>query len=86
MKIEVEISPEEVRRLFGLPDTTMMQNMFMQRVDEWVKQTQDGEFVQKWFDAVVQGGRQSFDAYQEFLRGFGRVARGETNKRPDGRA
>ena len=71
MKIEIDIKPEEVRELLGLPDTTDIQKLFVDRVTDWASSQQnDNEAVQQWLNAMVQGGRQSFDAYQEFLKGF----------------
>ena len=71
MKIEIDIKPEEVRELFGLPDTTDIQKLFIDRVTDWANNQQnDNESVQQWLNAMVQGGRQSFEAYQEFLKGF----------------
>ena len=76
MKIEIDISPEEVRQLFGLPDTTAIQQMFTDRVNAWVSQQQnDGDVAQKWMEAVMQGGRQQFEAYQEFLKNFSNLGR-----------
>ncbi len=71
MKIEIDIEPEEVRELFGLPDTKAVQNLFLERVTDWANQQQnDAEVTQQWLNAMIQGGRQSFDAYQAFLRNF----------------
>ncbi len=69
MKIEIDIKPEEVRERFGLPDTTEVQKLFVDRVTDWAKQHHnDTESVQKWMEAMFQGGRQSFEAYQDFLK------------------
>lgn len=71
MKIEIDIEPDEVRELFGLPDTKAVQNLFLERVTDWANQQQnDAEVTQQWLNAMIQGGRQSFDAYQAFLRNF----------------
>ena len=71
MKIEIDIEPDEVRELFGLPDTKAVQKLFLERVTNWANQQQnDAEATQEWLTAMIQGGRQSFDAYQAFLRSF----------------
>ena len=71
MKIEIDIEPEEVRELFGLPDTKAVQQLFLERVTDWAKrQHNDAEATQQWLNAMIQGGRQSFDAYQAFLKSF----------------
>lgn len=71
MKIEIDIEPDEVRELFGLPDTKAVQKLFLERVTNWANQPHnDAEATQQWLNAMIQGGRQSFDAYQAFLRSF----------------
>lgn len=82
MKIEIDIEPEEVRELFGLPDTKAVQNLFLERVTDWANQQQnDAEVTQQWLNAMIQGGRQSFDAYQAFLRSFTGAARSTASTR-----
>ena len=82
MKIEIDIEPEEVRELFGLPDTKAVQNLFLERVTEWANQQQnDAEVTQQWLNAMIQGGRQSFDAYQAFLRSFTGAGRSTASTR-----
>ena len=74
MKIEIDISPDEVRQLFGLPDTSALQKLFVDRMTAWVEQQQgDADRAQQWINAMIQCGRQSFDAYQEFLKNFTRL-------------
>ena len=76
MKIEIDVEPEEVRELFGLPDTKAVQKLFLDRVTHWANQQQnDAEATQQWLNAMIQGGRQSFDAYQAFLRSFAGAGR-----------
>ncbi len=71
MKIEIDIQPEEVRELFGLPDTSAVQKLFVDRITDWAKQQHnDSDSVQQWMNAMFQGGRQSFEAYQDFLKNF----------------
>ena len=66
MKIEIDISPDEVRQLFGMPDTSSLQKLFVDRMTAWVEQQQgDSDMAQQWINAMVQGGRQSFEAYQK---------------------
>ena len=82
MKIEIDIEPDEVRELFGLPDTKAVQNLFLERVTDWANQQQnDAEVTQQWLNAMIQGGRQSFDAYQAFLRNFTGAGRSTASTR-----
>ena len=80
MKIEIDIEPDEVRELFGLPDTKAVQKLFLERVTDWANQQQnDAEATQQWLNAMIQGGRQSFDAYQAFLGSFTGAGRSRTS-------
>ena len=80
MKIEIDIEPDEVRELFGLPDTKAVQKLFLERVTNWANQPQnDAEATQQWLNAMIQGGRQSFDAYQAFLRSFTSAGRAKAS-------
>ena len=80
MKIEIDIEPEEVRELFGLPDTKAVQKLFLERVTNWANQQQnDAEATQQWLNATIQGGRQSLDAYQAFLRSLTSAGRAKAS-------
>ena len=71
MKIQIDIEPHELRDLLGLPDTKVVQEALVERAREWVgQQQQDSELAERWVNAIIEGGRQSFDAYQAFLANF----------------
>ena len=84
MKIEIDIQPEEVRELMGWPDAKAVQKLFLDRLTEWAnqQQQQDSDAVQKWLEAMVQGGRQSFDAYQGFLKNVTGAVQANQAKEP----
>ena len=83
MKIEVDITPAEVRQLFGLPDTTAAQKFMEERFRQFVAQQEEGEgeAVGRMMTAMFEGGRQSVEAYQEFLRGLGGLVAGREERR-----
>lgn len=81
MKIEVEITPAEVRQLFGLPDTTAAQEYMEERFRQFVGQQGDQEALGRMMTAMFEGGRQSVEAYQEFLRGLGGLVAGREEPR-----
>ena len=83
MKIEVDITPAEVRQLFGLPDTTVTQRFLEERFKQFVDQQGEGEAVGRMMTAMFEGGRQSIEAYQEFLRGLGGLAAGREERGRD---
>ncbi len=71
MKIKIDIEPQELRDLLGLPNTKAVQEAFVERAREWIgQQQQDSDVAERWVNAVMEGGRQSFEAYQTFLRNF----------------
>ena len=57
-----------------------MQKLFLERVTNWANQPQnDAEATQQWLNAMIQGGRQSFDAYQAFLKSFTSAGRAKAS-------
>ncbi len=83
MKIEVDITPAEVRQLFGLPDTTAAQQFMEERFRQFVDQQGEGEALGRMMTAMFEGGRQSIEAYQEFLRGLGGLATAREDRARD---
>ncbi len=67
MKItfDVELTPEEARRFFGLPDVVPVQEHLMQRVKEQVDAAADPAYLGKLASQMVVGGVQSMEALQK---------------------
>jgi hypothetical protein len=67
VSVDVDLTPEEMRRLFGLPDLTPIQNLVIERVTAQVEKGLDQGIVATLTRAMISGGLQSWDAYQKFL-------------------
>ncbi len=67
MKItfDVELTPEEARRFFGLPDVAPVQEHLMQRVKDQVDAAADPAYLGKLASQMVVGGVQSMEALQK---------------------
>ncbi len=65
--IDIDVSPEEARRFFGLPDVTPMQEMVMERIREQMEQGLDGTLLPNMMRSMVSGGIQSMEAWQKMF-------------------
>jgi hypothetical protein len=65
--IDVDLTPEELRRLFGLPDFTPAQELIVEGVTRQIEAGLDGSLVPNMMRAIVEGGMQSFEAYQKLI-------------------
>lgn len=68
--VDVELTPEEMRRLFGLPDLSPIQNLVIERMTAQVEKGLDQGIVTTLTKAMISGGLQSWDAYQKLLSGI----------------
>ena len=76
--IDVDVSPEEARRFFGLPDVEPLQKHIMERIQKQVEATADPAYFAKLAAQFVSGGVQSVDTLQ---RTFTDIIRGTTRPR-----
>ena len=76
IQIEIDVSPEEARRFFGLPDVAGMQDQVLKRIQSHVEAAADPANLGNVAAQLVAGGVQSVDALQraffEMLSGSGR--------------
>jgi len=70
VSVDVDMTPEEMRRLFGLPDLTPIQNLVIDRIAAQVEKGLDQGIVTTLTRAMITGGLQSWDAYQKLLSGI----------------
>lgn len=68
--VDVELTPEEMRRLFGLPDLAPIQNLVIERMAAQVEKGLDQGIVATLTRAMITGGLQSWDAYQKLVSGI----------------
>jgi len=76
VSVDFDLTPEEMRRLFGLPDLTPIQNLVIERITAQVEKGLDQGIVTTLTRAMITGGMQSWEAYQKLLSGM------FTGKRP----
>ncbi|MEM6707869.1 MAG: DUF6489 family protein [Pseudomonadota bacterium] len=63
--VNIDVSPEEARHFFGLPDVEPLQKHIMDRVQKQVEATADPAYFGKLAAQFVSGGVQSMDAIQK---------------------
>ena len=77
INVDVDLSPEELRRLFGLPDFTPTQELIVEALTRQVEKGLDGSLLPSMMRAVVEGGMQSFEAYQKLVTNLVSPGRGD---------
>jgi len=70
VSVDFDLTPEEMRRLFGLPDLTPIQNLVIERISAQVEKGLDQGIVTTLTRAMITGGMQSWEAYQKLLAGM----------------
>ena len=70
ISVDVDLTPEELRRLFGLPDLTPIQNLVVDRIARQVEKGMDGNLWAGITRSIITGGLQSWEAYQNLLSGI----------------
>lgn len=78
MKVDVtcEITPEELRKLFGLPDVEAFQRQMMDELRERMLSGAEGYDPARLFQPYVQGTLASWDMFQKMLTQAGAMGAG----------
>ncbi len=86
VNLELDVTPEEMRRLLGLPDVSPVNDMLVERLREQVEKGLDGTLLRNMVTSIVKGGSQGLEAYQSLLNAvFNRArAQDENPSRPPG--
>jgi hypothetical protein len=76
MKItmDVDITPEEVRKLFGLPDVEAFQRQLMEDLRGRMQAGAEGYDPLALFQPYVTGGMAGWDMFQRLIAGASRPA------------
>ena len=87
VNIELDLTPEEARRFFGLPDITPLQEQIMERIQDQIKASADPAYLGKLASQMVTGGMQSVDSFQrafmDMMSSAGKSKSGKSsNKKP----
>lgn len=67
IKIDIDVSPEEMRKLMGLPDVEGFQNQLMDDIRERINQGVDGYDPLKLFQPYLNSGMAGMDMIQRFF-------------------
>ncbi len=81
--IDVDMSPDELRRLFGLPDFSPVQELLMERITKQVESGLEGNILPGLMRAAISGGMQSFEAYQKFVGNLMNASGGSSSRTGD---
>ena len=87
MKINVEfdITPEEARRVLGLPDLEPMQQRILAELEgkamRYLDVMDPETIIKQWVPMGIQGGLQGFEKLQDFLWSAASTVRGGGAKR-----
>ncbi len=77
--IDVDITPEEMRKLLGLPDVEAFQRQLMDDIRERMMEGADGYDPLKLFQPYLSGTMASWDMFQKMLGASGGTS---THKKP----
>lgn len=89
MKINVEfdITPEEARRVLGLPDLEPMQQRILAelegRMTQYLNVIDPETIFKQWLPMGIQGGLQGFEKFQDFLWSAASSVRGGGKRKPE---
>ena len=70
VSVDLDLTPEELRRLFGLPDLTPIQSLVVERITRQVEKGMDSNLFAGITRSIITGGVQSWEAYQKLLSGI----------------
>ncbi len=75
VSVDLDLTPEELRRLFGLPDLSPIQALVVERITRQVEKGMDSNLLAGITRSIITGGVQSWEAYQKLLSGILTVAK-----------
>ncbi|WP_027859111.1 DUF6489 family protein [Marinobacterium jannaschii] len=70
LKMDVEVTPEEVRRLLGLPDVAGLHQDMIEQIREQMASGVEGYDPLTLFKPYLSGGMGSMDALQKIMLGM----------------
>jgi hypothetical protein len=81
VSVDLDLTPEELRRLFGLPDLTPIQVLVVERITRQVEKGMDSNLLAGITRSIITGGVQSWEAYQKLLAGILNVSKTTDTKK-----
>ncbi len=83
MHVELEMTPEEARRLMGLPDVALLQKQMMDEIKARMTKAMEAGDMENLMRAWTPlGGREAFDQFQKFLWDGARAMTGQPKEKP----
>lgn len=79
INIELDISPEEVRRLYGLPDLSAVHKTLSETINESLNQG-DESTLSSLLSPVISTGMNSLESYQKLLSALFEKANAQQTK------
>ena len=80
--IDIDLTPEEMRKLLGLPDIDAFQRQLMDDIRERMMEGADGYDPLKLFQPYMSGTMASWDMFQKMLGAAGTIS----HKKPAGKS
>ena len=80
VSVDLDLTPEEMRRLFGLPDLSPIQTLVVERIARQVEKGLDSNLFAGLTRSIITGGVQSWEAYQKLLSGILTATKAETRR------
>jgi hypothetical protein len=80
VKIDIDITPEEMRKLFGLPDVETFQQQLLDDIRQRMKEGAEGYDPLKLFQPYLSGTLASWDMFQKLFAAAKPPRREETGK------
>jgi hypothetical protein len=80
--VEMDMTPEEARKLMGLPDVTKMQDKMMAEMQKRMTAAMDTTDPEAMLKAWMPMGGQAFEQFQKFLWDGARRAAGKKDEKP----
>ena len=84
VSVDLDLTPEEMRRLFGLPDLSPIQALVVERITRQVEKGLDSNLLAGITRSIITGGVQSWEAYQKLLSGILTATKSEPKRDPSG--
>lgn len=69
-KIDIDMTPEELRKVLGLPDVQKFQEEMMQKMKEQIEAGAEGYDLQAFFKPYLYGNTGSMEAMQKLMMGL----------------
>ncbi|NKN32571.1 DUF6489 family protein [Marichromatium bheemlicum] len=83
IQVDVEITPEEMRKLFGLPDVEAFQRQLLDEIRARISEGAEGYDPLKLFQPYMNTTLASWDMFQRMLSGVGGSGAGAERRGAD---